>query len=213
MSHNRRGHGARPLLEHEIRAAQSIADSAKHAAELLEVSYNTYKKWAKRYGVHDFFNMSGKGTKKVHHNPKRGKYPLDDIIAGMYPEYPTDRFKKKLFDSGYKEEKCENCGFCEKRVTDDKSPLLIDYLDEDAKNKSLENIRILCYNCTFLVGRGYLTRGSNLVHNPEKLQSPIGRYKKTPKVEVEPEEDEMEFDLDELTEEERKQLEDLHREG
>lgn len=223
MSHNRRGYGARPLLEHEIRAAQSMADSAKHAARILGVCYNTYKKWARRYGAHDFFNRSGKGLEKPHANPKKGKYPLDDILAGMYPDYPTDRFKKKLFDSGYKAEACENpgCGFCEGRITDGKKPLLVDYIDGNEKNKSLENIRILCYNCTFLIGRGFLTRGKNLVHNPEKLQSPIGRYKKTRKMDVvtpthdgvpapvKVETDFDNFDITTLSEEERRQLQEL----
>jgi hypothetical protein len=210
MSHNRRGKGTRPLLEHEIRAAQSMADSAKHASELLGVSYNTYKKWAKRYEVHDFFNQSGKGNKKPHCNPQKGKYPLDDILAGMYPEYPTDRFKKKLFDSGYKQEKCENCGFCEKRITDDKSPLLIDYIDDNDKNKALDNIRILCYNCTFLVGRGHITRGKNLINNPEKLQGQLGEYKKTPKVEKKPLSNDFDdFNIEHLTDEELSDLQNL----
>jgi hypothetical protein len=171
------------------------------------VCYNTYKKWAKRHDVHDFFNKPGKGSTKVHSNASKGKYPLDDILAGMYPDYPTDRFKKKLFDTGYKETRCENpgCGFCELRITDGKTPLLIDYVDGDAKNKALDNIRILCYNCMFLIGRGYLTRGSDLIHNPEKLQGQVGKYKKTEKIEVA----DQEFNLSNLSEEELAQLKEL----
>lgn len=212
MSHGRRGKGTRPLLEHEIRAAQSMAESAAHAAKLLGVSYTTYKKWAREHDVHDFFNVAGKGNKKPHGDPKKGKYPLDDILAGMYPDYSTDRFKKKLFDSGYKEMRCENpgCDFCEKRMSDDRSPLLIDYIDDNVANKALNNIRILCYNCTFLVGRGHITRGKNLIHNPDKLQSNIGRYKKPTKVEISGSvEPELEIDENDLSPEEIKQLEEL----
>ena len=47
----KRGIGARPLLESEIKDAQSKSRSAFEAARLLEVSYNTYKKYAKLYGI------------------------------------------------------------------------------------------------------------------------------------------------------------------
>ena len=48
---SKRGMGAKPILEWEIRDAQKKARSAAEAARLLGTSYNTYKKWAKIYGV------------------------------------------------------------------------------------------------------------------------------------------------------------------
>ena len=47
----KRGMGAKPLLESEIRDAQSKSLSAHEAARTLGISYNTYKKYAKRYGI------------------------------------------------------------------------------------------------------------------------------------------------------------------
>ncbi len=47
----KRGLGARPLLESEIKDVQQKARSAAEAARMLGVSYNTYKKYAKEYGV------------------------------------------------------------------------------------------------------------------------------------------------------------------
>jgi hypothetical protein len=46
----KRGLGAKPLMESEIKDAQSKARSAMEAARLLGVSYNTYKKYARNYG-------------------------------------------------------------------------------------------------------------------------------------------------------------------
>ena len=47
----KRGIGARPLLESEIKAAQEKSRSAFEAARSLGVSYNTYKKYAQLYGI------------------------------------------------------------------------------------------------------------------------------------------------------------------
>ncbi|MFW5872286.1 MAG: hypothetical protein ACOCUT_04190, partial [bacterium] len=161
-----RGRHARAPLESEIKAAQSISSSALEAARILGVSYNTYKKWAKRYGLHEIHkNKPGKGKSKVHSDPSKGKYPLDDILKGMYPNYPTNRLKDRLFKCNYKEQKCENCGWEEKRITDDKGPFLVDYKDGDIYNKKFENIRVLCLNCTHNL-RGYINRGKPKGNNP-----------------------------------------------
>ena len=47
----KRGLGAKPLLESEIKDAQKKARSAMEAARILGVSYNTYKKYARKYGI------------------------------------------------------------------------------------------------------------------------------------------------------------------
>ena len=47
----KRGLGAKALMESEIKEAQGKARSAMEAARILGVSYNTYKKYAKLYGI------------------------------------------------------------------------------------------------------------------------------------------------------------------
>ena len=113
----KRGLGAKPLLESEIKDAQKKARSAMEAARLLGVSYNTYKKYARKYGIFEYLkNPHGTGIRKGY-NIKRGKYSLDDIIAGKYPDYPVWKLKSRLLLNGYMLEKCNCCGFEEKRVT------------------------------------------------------------------------------------------------
>ena len=69
----KRGLGARPLLESEIKDVQQKARSAAEAARMLGVSYNTYKKYAKEYGVfEDLKNPHGIGIRKGT-NPGRAK--------------------------------------------------------------------------------------------------------------------------------------------
>lgn len=152
----KRGLGAQPLLESEIKRAQTKARSAMEAARILGVSFNTYKKYARKYGIfEDLKNPDGHGIRKGY-NIKRGKYSLDDILKGKYPDYPVWKLKQRLLLNGYMLEKCNNCGFEERRVTDHKVPLVLDFLDGDKTNHLYDNLRMLCFNCSFLLN-GNLT--------------------------------------------------------
>jgi hypothetical protein len=147
----KRGLGAKPILESQIKAAQSVSRSAFEAARTLGVSYNTYKKYAKLYGIlEDLKNPYGIGIERAK-RIKNKKYHIDDLIAGKHLKYPLFKFKNKLFDSGYLPKVCSSCGFSEERITDGKMPMLIDFLDGNLNNRKLENIRALCYNCFFLL--------------------------------------------------------------
>lgn len=152
----KRGLGSQPLLESEIRDAQDKARSAMEAARLLGVSYNTYKKYARMYGIlEDLKNPTGIGIAKGY-NLKRGKYSLDDLMKGLYPDYPVWKLKKRLLLNGYLLEKCNNCGFEERRITDHKVPLVLDFIDGDRRNHTYDNLRMLCFNCSYLIN-GNLT--------------------------------------------------------
>lgn len=147
----KRGLGAKPILESQIKAAQSKSRSAFEAARTLGISYNTYKKYAKLYGIfEDLKNPYGIGIERAK-KIKNKKYHIDDLIAGKHLKYPLFKFKNKLFDSGYLPKVCSSCGFDEERITDGKMPMLIDFLDGNLNNRKLENIRALCYNCFFLL--------------------------------------------------------------
>ena len=147
----KRGLGARPILMEQIKAAQEKSRSALEAARTLGISYNTYKKYARLYGIfEDLKNQSGVGIeRKV--GIRNTKYHIEDLIDGKHLRYPLHKFKNKLFDSGYVPKVCGSCGFSEERVTDGKMPLLIDFIDGNLNNRKLDNIRPLCYNCFFLI--------------------------------------------------------------
>ena len=152
----KRGLGAKPLMESEIKGAQKKARSAMEAARILGVSYNTYKKYARKYGIfEDLKNPDGVGIKKGY-NLKRGKFALEDILEGKYPDYPVWKLKQRILLNGYMQEKCNSCGFEERRVTDHKVPLVLDFIDGNRKNHKHENLRMLCFNCSFLIN-GNLT--------------------------------------------------------
>ena len=112
--------------------------------------------YAKLYGIfEDLKNPNGLGIRKGS-NSTSGYHSLDDIIAGKYPNYPVWKLKRRLLLSGYMEEKCCNCGFEERRITDHRVPLVLDFIDENKKNHKYDNLRMLCFNCSFLI-RGNLT--------------------------------------------------------
>jgi len=58
--------------------------------------------------------------------------------------------KHRLISEGYMKEECSRCRFHEKRITDEKVPLIINYVDGNKRNWKLENLEFLCYNCYFL---------------------------------------------------------------
>jgi hypothetical protein len=146
----RGGRLSRPLLQSEIEDMQKQAQSAKHCARLLGVSYPTYKKYAKMYGIFENCkNEAGVGIHKL--NKGRRSYALENILEGNNPSYPNWKLKKRLLETGYMPQVCANCGYDEPRVTDGKVPLLLDYMDGNRKNHKWDNLRMLCYNCWFQI--------------------------------------------------------------
>jgi hypothetical protein len=141
----------RPLLESEILAAQSISRSAEEAARKLGVHHTTYKKYARLYGVYERLkNPSGKGIPKVIHNCESGQYPLSKVFANEFPNYKPHKLMKRCIQFNKLEEKCNKCGFQERRLVDNHVPVILNFIDGNSKNMALENLELLCYNCYFL---------------------------------------------------------------
>jgi hypothetical protein len=139
----------RPILKREIEDAQRNTRSGHEAARWLGVHYNTYKKYARMYGIHEHhLNPSGIGIPKPHVKGKR--YALADILDGKYPSYDINKLKSRLIKTGILEEECHLCSFNERRVTDYKMPLMLIFKDGDRTNHHLENMYLLCFNCAFL---------------------------------------------------------------
>ena len=160
------------ITESEIREAQERAPSAKMAAKLLGVTYNTFKTYAKKYGIHKTKGwpiIKGKSKVRSLSDPHVGKYPINDILNGNHPDFPIHRLKDKLIRSGIKKSECEQFNFHERRFTDGKLPLLLNFEDGNNKNHKLENMRLLCYNCTFTSGKGYISKGPK-IFDPDILQ-------------------------------------------
>jgi len=150
----------KPLSKEDILRAMNVTMSNKAAARYLHVSYIHYKKWAKNYdateeGYPNLFeqhkNQAGKGIPKFLKGS--GKDPaLLDIIEGRVDasSFSPDKLKYRLITEGYLAEECAVCKFHERRVSDYKMPLLLNFKDNNKKNWNKENIELLCYNHYFL---------------------------------------------------------------
>ena len=152
------GRPSKILTKEDILRAQKMTRSNMAAARYLHVSYNHYKKYAKQYKdengqtlleVH--MNQEGKGIPKFLSNGGK-EPPLIDLIEGRLPveHFDAKKIKQRLIFEGLVEEVCANCGFSERRVTDTKVPVILNFKDGNKKNYHLDNLEFLCYNCSFL---------------------------------------------------------------
>ena len=66
-------------------------------------------------------------------------------------------YKERLIFEAVIEEKCNKCGFAERRVLDNRVPLILHHKNKDKKDFTLDNIELLCYNCSFLYGVSPIT--------------------------------------------------------
>ena len=115
--------------------------SASSAAASLGVKYDTYKKYAEKYGCF-ITNQAGKGISRD--NPLN-RIPLQQILAGEHPQYKTYDLKNRLYKEGLLHKKCSICGITEwlgKPIA-----LHLDHIDGVSSNHRFENLRILCPNC------------------------------------------------------------------
>lgn len=116
--------------------------SMSEAAVKLNMHFNTFKRYALKFECYSP-NQSGKGTKKVRHV----KILTEDILSGKYPEYQTYKLKNRLINEGYKEDKCELCGWSEKRLNERYTPCELHHIDGNRSNHLLTNLQLLCPNC------------------------------------------------------------------
>jgi hypothetical protein len=151
------GRNPKPITKEQLLAAMKMTKSNMACARYLGISYMHYSRYAKSYideetgktlfDLHK--NQSGKGIRKF----LGGKdLDLEALMSGelFVKSLNVNRYKDKLIQEGYIEEKCNSCGFNEQRVNDYKAPLLVHFKDGNKMNWKIENIELLCYNCYFL---------------------------------------------------------------
>lgn len=151
------------LTESQIRYAMENTYSNLSASKFLNVSYNTYLKYAEQYydsetglNLRELHKQKVKPKKEKFSNQDKRRYDngykekLEDILAGLYPDYQPRPLRKRLFASGIIPLVCSSCGHDEKRITDGNQPLWIAFKDGNWRNKTLNNMYLLCFNCYFL---------------------------------------------------------------
>ena len=153
----KKGRPAKIITKEQLLNAQKMTKSNMSAARFLGISYEHYKRYAKSYTDEEtgktlfdkHLNPMGKGIRKH----LGGKDPdLKQLMDGelFVKSYSLNKYKDRLIQEGYIEEKCNSCGFNEQRVNDYKAPLLVHFKDKNKMNWKIENLELLCYNCFFL---------------------------------------------------------------
>lgn len=153
---------AKPLSKEDILRAIRHTKSNRAAARYLGVSYQHYKPFAKLFKVDDtdpasptlfdsHKNQSGKGIPKFLPNRRKEPNVKHIIETGTgWESFTPEKIKFRIIHEGYLAEECAMCTFNERRVTDYKIPLLLNFKDGNKCNYLLPNLELLCYNCYFL---------------------------------------------------------------
>lgn len=152
-------HKGLQLTEAQLREAMANTRSNKEAARWLGITDITYKKYAKN----TFDQATGKSLFELHKNqsgkgmPKNWaggvwKKDLDDMLVENQPinSKKIMRLKESLMKDGRLGYQCCACKFAEKRLSDLKVPLLLNFKNGKKSDWRIENLQWLCYNCYFL---------------------------------------------------------------
>lgn len=151
------------LTESQIRYAMENSYSNLGASRFLNVCYNTYLKYATQYidsstglTLRDLHKQKQKPRDKRVSNQDKRRYDngykekLEDILNGLYPDYQPRPLRKRLFAANILPMECSSCGWNECRITDNNYPFYLAFKDGNWRNKRLENIYLLCFNCYFI---------------------------------------------------------------
>ena len=148
---------ARPTLSNTIMTPETIKMAIKstqsmgHAALYMGVSKNTFKKYAKQYGLWKP-QTNLKGIRKTGNLGSALKHDLKQILEGKNPNpYREDTLLDKAIREGYMACQCSNCGadFSHMKGSTRQPPLILDFLDRNTQNTKVENLRALCFNCVY----------------------------------------------------------------
>ena len=135
---------SRQRVEYAIKSTQSM----RMAAEYINLSYQTFRKYAKQYELWTPL-PSSKGVRK-RNSTKVSPYDLKKILTGENPSpFRETVLLKKALNEAYLEQKCSECGYDCTNILDKTPPLVIDFLDKDHNNTKLDNLRVLCLNCIY----------------------------------------------------------------
>jgi hypothetical protein len=153
---------AKHFTKSQIETAMRYTKSVRAAAKYLGCSYQHLRPFMKVLRIDDsdpnsptlfdaHKNRSGKGIPKF--LPNRRKEPNVKRIfheGTGWESFSTEKIKARGVAEGFLKDECSMCNFNERRVTDYKVPLLMNFKDGNKCNYLINNVELLCYNCYFL---------------------------------------------------------------
>ena len=171
------------LFKDDILKAMRHTKSNRAAARYLGCSYQHYKPYAKLFNDEEtgltlfdlHKNQCGKGIPKFLPNRRKEPNVKHIVETGTgWESFQPDKLKTRIIAEGYLAEECHMCNFNERRVTDYKIPVLMNFKDGNKFNYLLPNLELLCYNCYFLYVADPLTPNQirHIEDNTETLSKP-----------------------------------------
>jgi hypothetical protein len=133
--------------EQQARAAIGASSSWTEALRRLGLraaggNFALLKRWAAEWGIDTaHFRPYEHAGRHLHRAPR----PLAEVLV-EHSAYNRASLKRRLYDEGLKQRRCELCGLGEtwrgKRIT-----LILDHVNGVHDDNRLENLRIVCPNC------------------------------------------------------------------
>lgn len=126
------------FLEESIKNCYSYADFCR-VMDLIPqgANYKKVKELIKKYNL-DISHFTNEPWNKGKCY-KSGKLPLNQVLIENSPVTNTNSLKKRLWNAGLKEKKCEICGATEH--------LEMHHINGDSTDNRIENLQILCPMC------------------------------------------------------------------
>jgi transposase len=175
------------LSEEVVRNAIKNTRSNKEAAKWLNITYKTWKKYAKSYidpvTKRTLFDChmatGGKGIPKAYtkktvktQNPRALELGYQLIKGQHLTTKRITELTKRLMKDGRLGHSCSECGYSSKRPIDMKMPLMLNFKNGDRTDWREENLRWLCYNCSFILALDYTTRTQREILHATAPESP-----------------------------------------
>ena len=155
MSHRKSGRPSKGMVmsKYNIELAIKSTQSMGQAGLYMGVSKNTFKKYAKLHGLWKPIT-NFKGIRRTGNVGSALKHDLKNILEGKNPNpYREDTLLTKGIREGYIACQCSNCSqdFSFMDSQEKLPPLILDFLDRNPMNTKLDNLRVLCFNCIYVL--------------------------------------------------------------
>jgi hypothetical protein len=121
-------------------------------------------------------NEFGRGIPKYASRGKKngGKvWSLEEIFSGSAGRYSLRKLHHRMATAGLLEDKCQQCGYEERRISDGTAPLILGQIDGNPLNYERTNLELVCYNCYYnqygnLWGRHKYQKNANAIDDMRK---------------------------------------------
>lgn len=145
------------LTESEVIYAVTNCNSNKKCAEFLRVSLRTFSRYSKLFRDpktnQTYYEILKAKRQSRRREFTRKRDVIENILYGNTENpYTTRDLKRRILSLKLKQEVCDQCGYSEQRLSDNKVCLLLTFVDGNPKNGLLENLQFVCYNCGYNLG-------------------------------------------------------------